>query len=206
MTITAEELRTIGNERTGRAESQADIDKFIKSCVQDLTTRGIVLEAEEEETLVDEQPDYVEVDVLTNSFRKIDVITIEDTEENEGKPLIEISWQRYKERIAYSVSPGQPKEYARFNGILWLWPAPDTDSWPKMNVSGTIYHAASTTISFADRFKECLIQYVIFKIYEKYGLTETKGKAPASLFKDQFDILLGDQNTKEINVVRYNDI
>src|SRR3990167_2145889 len=189
MTITAAELRTIGNERTGRSESQDDVDKFIKSGVTDLSTRGIALEAEETETLVDNTPNYAESG-LSNSFKKINAITILDSDSNESAPLDEISWQRYKERVSQEIAKDKPREYARFNSTLYLWPPPNATNYPSMKVSGTIYHADSTTISFSDRFRECLTQFVIYKIYEKYGLGDSKGKLHMSLYADEFNKLL----------------
>src|SRR3990172_9275463 len=97
MSITAASLLSIGNERTGRNESQADVDKFITSAVADLSTRGIALEAEETVTLTTSDPSYLE-SAFTNTFKKINAITIVDSDSNESDPLTEISWQRYKER------------------------------------------------------------------------------------------------------------
>src|SRR3990167_6891553 len=105
MTITAAELLAIGNERTGRSESQTDVDKFIKSCVHDLTSRGINLEAKETVTLSTSDPSYLE-SAFTNAFKKIDAITIIDSDSNESEPLDEITWQRYKERVAQETSNG----------------------------------------------------------------------------------------------------
>lgn len=206
MTITAAELLTISNERTGRSEAQADVDKFIKSCVHDLTSRGIVLEAEETEALVTSQANYSETSLLTNSFKKINAITILDSNSKESEPLEEISWQRYKERVAQETANDKPKEYARFNETIYIWPPPNATSYPSMKISGTIYHADSTTISFANRFRECMSQYVIAKIYEKYGMAETKGKIHMALYADEFNKLFGDQNSKEVSVQRYSDI
>ncbi len=205
MSITAVELRTIGNERTGRAESQSDIDKFVKSWVADLTSRGITLEAEETVNFVDEQPNYIE-SAFTNNFKKIDAITVMHTDNTESPPLREISWQRYKERVSQDTAPGKPKEYARFNETIYVWPNVDADTYDEMKISGTIYHADSTIISYADRFRECGIQYIIFKIYEKYGLIKSKGVVHTALYKSEFDKLFSDQNTKENHTVRYNDI
>lgn len=206
MTITASELRTIGNERTGRSEAQADIDKFVKSWVADLSSRGIVLEAEEELTFVDEQPNYVESG-LTNLFKKIAAITVEDTDGNEEKPCMEISWQRYKERIAQYTQPGKPKEYARFNKTLFFWPPPKIANYPKANVSGTIHHADSTTISYADRFREAGAQYIIGKIQEKYlGPDHSKTKGHFALYDYEARKLKALQDNSEVNVVGYNDI
>src|SRR3990167_1685406 len=205
MTITASESRTIGNERTGRSESQDDIYKFIKAAVHDLSSRGINLEAEETVTLVDSQSNYVE-SAFSNTFKKIDAITIIDSANTESAPLDEISWQRYKERVSQSISDDKPKEYARFNNTIFLWPPPEAADYPSIKISGSIYHEDSTTISFANRFREALTQYVIFKIYEKYGVGETKGKLHANLYNDEFNKLVGDQNSKEVSIQRYNDI
>ena len=205
MTITPAELLAIGNERTGRAETQAQVDKFIKSWVHDLTLRGVKLEAEESVTLVDEQPNYVE-SALTNKFKKIDVITILDTDGEENAPLDEISWQRYKERVAEGHAAGEPKEYARFNETVYLWPKPDTGTYPTAKISGTIYHADSTTISYSDRFRECASQFIIFKIHEKYGYASTKGKPHLDLYEHEVSKIISDQATKEKTFVRYNDV
>ena len=204
MSITAASLLAIGNERTGRSESQADVDKFITSAVADLSTRGIALEAEETVTLTTSDPSYLE-SAFTNPFKKIDAITIVDSDSNESDPLTEISWQRYKERVAQGTANDKPKEYARFAETIYIWPPPNATTYPSMKISGTIYHADSTTISFANRFRECLTQYVIAKIYEKYGISE-KAKYHIALYADEFNKLLGDQNSKEISMVRYNDI
>lgn len=104
MSITNTELRTIGNERTGRSKSQDDIDKFVKSWVADLSTRGIALEATEDETLVNEQANYVEATVFANAFKNNVVVTVINSSAKESEPLLEISWNRYKERLALSVA------------------------------------------------------------------------------------------------------
>lgn len=207
MSITAEELRTIGNAETGRSETQDQIDKYVKEWAHELTTKGIVLEAEEDITLVDEQPNYVEATYLTtNTFKKISAITIVDTNDEESPPLEEISWQRYKERNAQSSTPTKPSEYARFNKTLFLWPPPDTDLYPTARVSGTIRHADSTTISYHERFRKCASMYIIFRIHMKYGYADTKGKPFFGLYENSREDLMSDQSTREVSVQRYNDI
>ena len=206
MSITPAELRTIGNERTGRSKSQTDIDKFVKSWVADLTTRGIVLEASEDVTLTDEQANYLE-SALTNAFKEGPVVTVIDDDDNESKPLLEISWHRYKERVGQGVTPGKPQEFTRFNDTFYLWPAPDTDNYPTLRISGTIYHTDSTTISYADRFRECGIQYVIYKIYESLGyLYRPKTTAHFQSYEFELDKLLKSESRKRHHSVGYNDI
>ena len=206
MSITATELRSIGNGRTGRAKTQDDIDVFVKSWVADLTTRGIVLEASEDLTLVDEQANYAESG-LTNLFKEGLVITVLDTDDDESSPLLEISWNRYKERVGQAVTPGKPAEFVRFNDTLYLWPKPDTDNYPTLRISGTIYHADSTTISYADRFRECGIQYIIYKIYESLGyLYRPKALAHFQSYESELNKLLSSESRKRHHSVKYNDI
>ena len=206
MSITAVELRSIGNGRTGRAKSQDEINVFVKSWVADLTTRGIVIEASEDVTLTDEQPNYVESG-LTNAFKEAPVVTIIDSDSNESEPLCEISWHRYKERVAQGDNPGRPKEFVRFNNTFYLWPAPDTDNYPTMRISGTIHHTDTTTIVYADRFRECGIQYIIYKIWESLGyLYRPKASAHFQSYEFELDKLLRSESRKRQHFVRYNDI
>ena len=205
MSILNTELRSIGNARTGRAKTQAEIDEYIKNWVNDLTLRGIFLEGEEEVNFVDEQPNYVE-SAFTNTYKRIVAITVEDTDGDESKPLLEISWPRYKERIAQGVDAGKPREYARFNDTIFVWPKPDADLYPLMNISGSIYHSDSTTISYPTRFRKCGIEYIIFSIYASFGYAETKGKPHWLLFETEVAKMLSDQSTKEKHSIRYTDI
>ena len=170
--ITAAELLAQANLEAGRAET--DIDWFVKEWVSDLTIQGVFLEGEESVVLVDEQPNYLE-SAFTNLFKKINAITIVDTDEEESDPLTEISWQRYKERVAQSVSPGKPREYCRFNDTIFLWPKPDADLYPSMSVSGTVHHADSTTIAYPDRFRKCGLFYMILGFMPNTAMPRQKG-------------------------------
>ena len=201
--ITAAELLAQANLEAGRAET--DIDWFVKEWVSDLTIQGVFLEGEESVVLVDEQPNYLE-SAFTNLFKKINAITIVDTDDGESDPLTEISWQRYKERVAQTVSPGKPREYCRFNDTVFLWPKPDVDLYPSMNVSGTVHHADSTTIAYPDRFRKCGLFYMIFRIYAKYGYAETKGVAPFKIYEIEVEKIKANQSTKRVSTVGYNDI
>ena len=206
MTITAAELRTIGNDRTGRVKSQADIDKFVKSWVADLTTRGIVLEATEDVTLVNEQANYIE-SAFTNLFKGNLVVTVLDTNSNESNPFLEISWDRYKQRVAQSVASGKPREFVRFNDTFYLWPAPLIANYPTLRISGTIHHSDSTTISYPDRFRECGIQYIIYKIWESFGyLYRPKASAHFQSYEFELNKLLSGESRKRHHSVAYNDI
>jgi len=206
MSITAEELRTIGNERSGRSKSQADIDKFIKSWVADLTIRGIILEATEDVDLEDEQPNYLESE-FDNLFKNGLVVTVIDSNDNESKPLLEISWHRYKERVGSGDAPGKPREFTRFGGSLYVWPKPDADQYPTLRLSGKIYHSDSTTIVYADRFRECGIQYIIYKIYESLGyLHRETAQAHFRNYEFELQKLLSSESNRRHHNVGYNDI
>lgn len=206
MSITAIEFRSIGNDRTGRAKSQAEIDVFVKSWVADLTTRGIVIEASEDVTLVNERAYYPE-SALTNAFKEAPVVTIIDSDDNESEPLSEISWHRYKERVAQGDNPGRPKEFVRFDNTFYLWPVPNTDNYPTLRISGTIHHTDSTTIVYANRFRECGIQYIIYKIWESFGyLYRPKASAHFQSYEFELDKLLRSESRKRQHNVQYNDI
>lgn len=204
MALTNTELLAIGNERTGRSESQVDVDKFVKSFVHDLSIRGVWVEGEETKALVDSTPDYAESG-LANSYNKILAITILDTNSKESSPLEEISWKKYKERVAQAVSDGKPSEYCRFKDTLYLWPQPDFALYPNMKVSGTIFHSDSTTIAFNERFRECASQYIIMKIYEKFGMTD-KRKEYLATYRLERSALVSMQANQRISRQRYNDI
>ena len=204
MPITAAELLTIGNERTGRSEATADIAKFIKACVHDLTIQGVRIEGAEDVTLSDDDPSYLESG-FTNSYKRVIVITTIDSNSKESSPLDEISWQRYKERVSQGAGKGKPREYVRFNSTVYLWPPPNATDYPTMNISGLIYHADSTTISYNERLRECMTQYVIFKIFEKYGLAVKKGKAHFDLYGFEVEKILHDQAISRLSFTKYND-
>jgi len=204
MTITAAELLVIGNERTSRAEVQADVDKFIKDWVNECAIRGLEIKRSEEVSFVTGTKSY---DVSSYAFKKINVVTVEDSDNNEKDPLIEISWLEYKNELARNYSNSEPKKFCFYDGSIYVSPPPNATTYPLMNVSGDYLHADSTTIAYPDRYRFCASEFICFSIYKKYGMTDTKGKPHFELFIDAVGNLLSLQSAKRRQKYpQYNDI
>ncbi len=210
MSITNTELRDVGNGRTGRSKSQAEIDVFVKSWVQDLSTRGVILDFEETVTLVDEQVKYLFSgfpNAATIMPKNIDVVTIIDANDKESGPFERINWARYKERVGQGTSPGKPSEYTDFNNALYIWSQPAVPEFTSLKVSGQYYHLESTTILYPDRYKECGYQYIIYKIYESLGyLHRKKTRAHLALYESELAKVMTSDSRRKAHAVRYTDI
>lgn len=201
MTITAAELLSQGNTRTGKSETT--IDYYIKAWVHALTMKGIEVEAENEITLIDDTPNY---DISSYLYKKIKTVSIIDSSSNPRPPLTEISFYQYKVKLSQNHSKCEPKEYALFNNVLYLMPQPNATAYPTMKVAGPVMHADSTTISYPDRYRECGIEFICFKIWEKYGQANTFGKTHFDLFTNELNGLLAFESSRKKVVPRYSDI
>lgn len=205
MPITANEILTEANSRTGRAESS--IDTFLKGVLHDLSTRGLSLEAEEEVNLTTDQPNYV-FSGFTNKFNRIKQVVIIDSDDDPSDPLTEISWKRYKERLANTLSNGEPTEFCvyptRGAKTLYLSRKPNAVNYPKMKISGTLRHGDTTTISYLEEYRELLIEGVCWKIESKYNVNGEKARARFELYENEINKLFGDQPT--IGLSEYSDI
>jgi hypothetical protein len=205
MAITSSEIRTDANGETSRSETQDQIDKYVKDGMSFLGNNGLVIEGEESISFVDEQPNYVESG-FTNSYKKISVVVVVDSSGNDSEPLREIGWSRYKERVSIGSPKGEPKEYCRYADTVFVWPKPNATTYPTMKLSGDIRHGRTTTISFPDRYKEAILNYVIYRIFKKYTLLERAGKVFGVLSKVDIPLLLSDEIKKTKSTIRYSDI
>jgi hypothetical protein len=206
MSLLVADLLALANSRTGRAET--DNDKFLLPILHDLTIRGCFLEAEETVTLSSEDPSYA-FSTFTNDFKSIKTVVIIDSDDDPSGPLQEISWTKYKERLAQTLSAGEPVEYCiypgRINRVLYLSPKPNTTNYPYVKISGPIRHADSTSsISFPERFRELLVEGMAWQIERHYNPDSTKTAEHKGYYENELAKHFGD--TPTVSRGRYSDI
>ncbi len=205
MSLSAAEVLTQVNLRTGRAES--DIDTQLKGILHDLSLRGLCLEAEETLTLTTDDCDY-EFSAFTNKFKKIKTVVIVDSAGVPSKPLTKITWDQYKERLAGNLSAGEPGEFCifpeRVNEVLYLSPKPNATNYPYAKISGPLKHDDSTTISYDEKYRELLIEGCCYKVEAKYNIDSQKTKEHFALYENEISKMFGDSST--IRQSQYSDI
>jgi len=205
MALLVADILTAANSRTGRAES--NINTFMRGVLHELSNRGLALSTEEAFTLTDEDYDIAFTE-FTAKFNKIKVITITDSNDLPSDPLRKINWKQFKERLSQNLAAGEPVEYCIYPEFgaktLYLSPKPDADNYPTANISGTLRHDDTTTISYPEEYRELLISGVCWMIERKYKVDGPKAAARAGEFKAE--ILKMFSNVPTIGLSEYSDI
>lgn len=205
MALLIADILTAANSRTGRAES--DIETFMNGVLHELSNRGLALSDEEAFGLTTDDYDIL-FSAMTKKFNKIKVITITNSSGVPSAPLREISWRTFKERLSGNLSSGEPYEYCihpRFGAkTLYLSPKPNATNYPTANISGTLRHPDSTTISYPVEYRELLIVGICWMIERKYKSDGPKAKAHEGGFEAEILKMFG--NVPTIGLSEYSDI
>lgn len=171
MAITKENILTQVNSRTARAET--DIDSLIRAVLLDLTIDFPFLQGEFTTDTIAGQHNYTLGEVTINGktifLRKVTKVKVDD----KGPLELINTWQEYQALIAEETSSDrkEPNRYIIYNGVLYVYPAPDTTYTLTLFASYIEMDAAS--IGLPDIFIEVLIEGVCFKLLESKGMGNT---------------------------------
>lgn len=198
MTLTATDLDTLVNARTGRTGTHVE---ELKAILHDLALRGVHLLGETTQALTTGTRQYT-TPTNTKRVRLINVLF----GAVEQDPLDEITWHEYKRRLSPAASNGKPTVFVVYNGSIYLDPPPLTTDYPNMKITTELYHADSTTISYADRFRETLLRGMCYEVYLGLDLGATLGAPHQVAYETGVLRLLGAQSAERNGRTRYGDI
>ena len=199
MTLTAADLYTLVNSRTGRT---GDHEAELKAILHDLAIRGVHLLGETTQALTSGTRNYT---VPTNA-KRVRLIALIDGSSVEQDPLDEITWHDYKRRLSPAASNGKPTAFVVQNGVIYLDPPPLSTSYPNMKITTELYHADSTTVSWPDRFRETLLRGMCYETYLGLDLGATLGAPHQVAYETGVLRLLAAQSAERNSRTRSNDI
>ena len=200
MSITAANVYTVVNARTGRT---GDHEEELLAVLQDLAICGVNLWSETEQALTSGDRSYT----VPSNTKRVRAITLEDASGNELGTLDEITYEDYKNRLQPSASNGRPAVYAVFNGVIYLDPPPLATSYANINIIAELYHAVLvSTISWPDRFKECIVEGVCWKTLLGLDLGGSLGVVHGKSYEDEKMKLLAAQGNEKLRRTQNNEV
>ena len=199
MALTAADIYTEVNARTGRTGNHAT---ELKAILHDLAIQGVKLLGETEQDLTSGDRNYA----VPSNTKKIRSITIRNSSTIDLDPMDEITYREYKKRVEPASDNGQPEVYAVENGVIYLDPPPNATTFPDMMILTELYHADSTTISWADRFREALIEGTVWKTLLGLDLGSSLGAVHGASYGDEVKKLLAAQSAEVRRITKYHDV
>jgi len=173
MAITEAEVLSVVNDRLNRAE--ADISEELRWALYDISTKDNFLSDKYTFDTTDGTATYD----WPTSFKEIKALRIQ-TGSTWTDPLEKLNFREYLKYASGDDSTGEPDSYTLYKsadnaGKFYLYPTPG-DSYTA-EVWYSKYHSNSTdTIEYPERFREAVYQGTLFKVAEKYELTEAIDK------------------------------
>lgn len=146
-----------------------DIDEELRNTLYDISTRDDFLKASGTLTTVDGTPSYDEPS-LYKSWNELFIA--------DGHHLELIPYERFRFNVAdtSSPTPGEPREFAYYDGKFYLFPVPDAVY--SVTVEYNSYHANSvTSIEFSEQFREAILNGVLWRLFAGQTILEMMTKA-----------------------------
>ena len=201
--ITQEEIFKAALKKLGGAgRGVKDIELELRSVLYDLAGRDKFLEGSDTVTTEAGTAGYDEPELI----KKITEVYIDG-----GQHLTEGSYKEYRQDIEDQSSPttGEPERWCRFNGeIIFYDPVPGDEYI--VTIDFYKYHGKSTaTIEFAERFREAILQGVLYQLYTGQLKKDEDAAQQAiihrQLYEDEINIQGANQPSEPV-VTEYRDI
>lgn len=202
MSITAANLRTEANQRSGREWTEAQITIALKSLLHDMAKDNL-LESTTYLAVTAGTPNYA----ITNAKKLIVAQFYDVSAAQYSKPMKKITWGQYREEVGKNLSNSVPTKVTFYRGSIYVSAPPDTTN-DRIYYTVLLKHADSiSSVSFEDDTRECLVQGLSYYCYELVGLQNTeKAKIHLGKYENEKGKLSGDIGIGRISKVKYRDM